>query len=136
MNTDPFSDQAATAYAEVAAINEGLEATRDDTIPPIKLQPLVDAWMKAEIFPGCEHARQPIPLVGILTRPGLLFCLACAPGRKREHVLGDAFLVVAQEPFERAQSPLTLNLAAVQIQSACNGRPADCNTAHDDGTAA
>lgn len=87
--TDDLEDQADAAYAEVAAINAGLADSDavDSTGPGIPgLRPLIQAWLEAETFPGCEHARAPIPLVGILTRPGLLFCMACAPAAKKQHV--------------------------------------------------
>ena len=84
--TDPFTDQADAAYREVAAVNAGLADHTDSTGPGIPgLRPLIAAWLAAEIFPGCEHARAPIPLIGILTRPGLLFCMACSPAAKRQH---------------------------------------------------
>lgn len=43
-------------------------------------------WRDAEMVRGCRHTRNPTPLLGLLARPGVVYCPACMIATAERHV--------------------------------------------------
>lgn len=43
-------------------------------------------WRAAEIVHGCSHTHSPTPVLGLLARPGLIYCPRCITATAERHV--------------------------------------------------
>lgn len=43
-------------------------------------------WHAAEIVHGCSHTRNPTPVLGLLARPGVIYCPRCITATADRHV--------------------------------------------------
>lgn len=87
--TTAHTDQIHAALRDTRELQASIVTTMmasDATATRLDGLPAMHRWRAAEVIHGCKHTHNPTPVLGLVARPGVIYCPACIVATADRHL--------------------------------------------------